>query len=63
VAGKLRIRPVELEDSKEVRLKRLIPTAEWKPATAALLIPESVVPKDDVIAWVTDLLQQLTSPA
>jgi transcription-repair coupling factor (superfamily II helicase) len=63
VAGKLRIRPVELEDSKEIRLKRLIPTAEWKPATAALLIPERAVPEGDVVGWVTDLLQQLTSPA
>ncbi|MQA99200.1 MAG: transcription-repair coupling factor [Actinobacteria bacterium] len=63
VAGKLRIRPVELEDSKQVRMKRLIPTAEWKPTTAALLIPEPAVPKDDVVGWVTDLLQQLTSPA
>jgi transcription-repair coupling factor (superfamily II helicase) len=63
VAGKLRIRPVELEDSKQVRLKRLIPTAEWKPTTAALLIPENVVPKEGVVAWVTDLLEQLTSPA
>jgi len=63
VAGNLRIRPIELEDSKQVRMKRLIPTAQWRPATAALLIPERVVPSEGVVAWVTDLLQQLTSSA
>jgi transcription-repair coupling factor (superfamily II helicase) len=63
VAKMLRIRPIELEDSRQVRLKRLLPDAEWKPATQTLLIPERVVPKTGVVAWVTDLLQQLTSAA
>ena len=46
-----------------MRLKRLLPEAEWKPSTQALLIPERSVPKTGVVAWVTDLLQQLTSAA
>jgi hypothetical protein len=28
-----------------------------------LLIPERVVPKTGAVTWVTDILQQLTSPA
>ncbi|MDQ4125624.1 MAG: transcription-repair coupling factor, partial [Actinomycetota bacterium] len=63
IARNLRIKPIELEDSRQIRLKRLLPEAEWRPATQTLLIPERVVPKTDVVAWVTDLLQQLTSAA
>jgi transcription-repair coupling factor (superfamily II helicase) len=61
VAGNLRVRPIELEDSREVRLKRLVPEAQWRPATQTLLIPERVLPQDDAVAWLTKLLQQLTS--
>ena len=63
VAKNLRIRPIELEDSRQVRLKRLLPDAEWKPGTQTLLIPERAVPTDNAVNWVNDLLQQLTSPA
>jgi transcription-repair coupling factor (superfamily II helicase) len=63
VAKMLRIRPIELEESRQVRLQRLLPAAEWRPATQTLLIPERDVPKSGVVAWVTDLLQQLTSAA
>ena len=62
VAKHLRIRPIELEDSKEVRLQRLLPTAEWRPTTQTLLIPEKALPKEGVVAWVRNLLEQLTSP-
>jgi transcription-repair coupling factor (superfamily II helicase) len=61
VAGNLRVRPIELEDSREVRLKRLVPEAEWRPATQTLLIPERVLPQNDAVAWLTKLLKQLTS--
>ncbi|MGI8407716.1 MAG: transcription-repair coupling factor [Actinomycetota bacterium] len=61
VAKHLRIRPIELEDSKEIRLQRLIPSAEWRPNTATLLIPERVLPKTGVVPWAIDLLKQLTS--
>jgi transcription-repair coupling factor (superfamily II helicase) len=63
VARNLRIRPIELEDSRQVRLQRLVPQADWRPATATLLVPERVLPSADVVPWVTNLLQQLLSPA
>jgi transcription-repair coupling factor (superfamily II helicase) len=63
VAKNLRVRPVELEDSKQIRLRRLIPTAEWRPATQTLLIPERALPASGVVSWLTDLLKQLTSAA
>jgi transcription-repair coupling factor (superfamily II helicase) len=61
VARKLRIRPIELEDSKQFRLRRLVPEAAYKPETQTLLIPERSMPETEVVEWVTDLLQQLTS--
>jgi transcription-repair coupling factor (superfamily II helicase) len=61
VAGNLRVRPLELEDSRQVRLKRLVPDAQWRPATQTLLIPERAVPMSDAVRWLTNLLQQLTS--
>jgi transcription-repair coupling factor (superfamily II helicase) len=63
VARNLRIRPLWLEDSKQVRLQRILPQAEWRAETATLLVPERYVPKEGTVAWVTDVLQQLTSPA
>jgi len=65
VAKNLRIRPIELEDSRQVRLKRLLPEALWKPATRTLLIPERLMPKDSdkVLSWVRDIVEQLTSAA
>jgi transcription-repair coupling factor (superfamily II helicase) len=62
VAGNLRVRPIELEDSRQVRLQRLLPEAEWRPATRTLLVPERVVPKEKTVAWLADLVEQLTSP-
>ena len=35
VAGKLRIRRIELEDSREMRLQRLLPEAKWRHLTHA----------------------------
>jgi transcription-repair coupling factor (superfamily II helicase) len=61
VARKLRIRPIELEESRQVRLQRLLPQAEWKPNVQTLLIPESALPKTGVVKWVTRLLEQLVS--
>ncbi|MCA1708143.1 MAG: transcription-repair coupling factor, partial [Actinobacteria bacterium] len=63
VAKNLRIRPIELEDSRQVRLKRLLPDALWKPATRTLLIPERSMPSDGVLSWVLDIVEQLTSAA
>jgi transcription-repair coupling factor (superfamily II helicase) len=61
VAKHLRIRPIELEDSRVVRLQRILPKAEWRPSTQTLLVPESDLPQTGVIKWVADLLEQLTS--
>jgi transcription-repair coupling factor (superfamily II helicase) len=61
VARKLRVRPIDLEESKQVRLQRILPGAEWKPSTTTLLIPERAVPSTDVVAWLTGILEQLTS--
>jgi transcription-repair coupling factor (superfamily II helicase) len=63
VARNLRIRPIELEDSRQVRLQRILPEASWKPENRTLLVPERALPKSGVVPWVTDLLQQLTSAA
>lgn len=63
VARMLRIKPIELEDSRQVRLQRILPSAEWRPESRTLLIPERALPKTGVVAWVTDVLQQLTSAA
>ena len=62
VARTLRIKPIELEESRQVRLQRILPDAEWRASSRTLLIPERVIPKDGVVAWVTDVLQQLTLP-
>ena len=61
VARMLRIRPIELKESRQVRLQRILPGAEWRPSNQTVLVPERLVPKHDVVAWATDLLQQLTS--
>ncbi len=61
VARNLRIRPIELEDSRQVRLQRIVPSAQWRPENRTLLVPERVLPRTGVVPWVTDLLQQLTS--
>lgn len=63
VAKHLRIRPIDLEESKQVRLQRILPSAEWRSTTATLLVPERDLPKTGVVTWVTNLIEQLTSPA
>ncbi|MGH2820452.1 MAG: transcription-repair coupling factor, partial [Actinomycetota bacterium] len=60
VAGMLRIRPLELEESRQVRLERVVPGAEYRPANQTLLIPERVLPRTGVVPWVASLLEQLT---
>jgi transcription-repair coupling factor (superfamily II helicase) len=63
VARNLRIKPIDLADSKVVRLRRILPNAEWRPSIATLLVPERDLPKSQVVPWVIDLLKQLTSSA
>ncbi|MGH2694070.1 MAG: transcription-repair coupling factor [Actinomycetota bacterium] len=62
VAGNLRIRPIELSDSRQVRLERLLPNAQWRPSTATLVVPERDIPRSGVVQWVRELVEQLTSP-
>ena len=61
VARHLRIRPIELEESKQVRLQRILPRAQWRPETRTLLIPEKDLPSDAVVTWVAGVIEQLTS--
>ena len=63
VARTLRIKPIELEESRQVRLQRILPEAEWRPSNRTLLIPERSLPEKDVVPWVGNVLEQLTSPA
>ncbi|HWL66347.1 MAG TPA: transcription-repair coupling factor, partial [Actinomycetota bacterium] len=63
VAKNLRIRPIELTESKEIRLQRILPDAQWRATTQTLLIPERSIPEQGVVTWVSDVVQQLTSPA
>jgi len=63
VADHLRIRPVDLLESRQVRLQRLMPRAQWREHTATIVVPERDVPRTNVVRWVADLIQQLTSPA
>jgi transcription-repair coupling factor (superfamily II helicase) len=61
VARNLRIRPIELEDSRQVRLQRILPGAEYRAETRTLLVPERMLPVSDAVKWVTEILNQLTS--
>ncbi|MGH2777813.1 MAG: transcription-repair coupling factor [Actinomycetota bacterium] len=63
VARMLRIKPIELEDSRQVRLQRLLPDAEWRANGATLLVPERNLPETGVVEWVTKLIRELASPA
>jgi transcription-repair coupling factor (superfamily II helicase) len=61
VARNLRIRPIELEDSRQIRLQRILPGAEYRPETRTLLVPERMLPKSGAVKWVTEIVDQLTS--
>jgi transcription-repair coupling factor (superfamily II helicase) len=61
VARNLRIRPLELEDSRQVRLQRILPGADYRPETRTLLVPEKMLPESGAVKWVTQILEQLTS--
>jgi transcription-repair coupling factor (superfamily II helicase) len=61
VAGNLRIRPIELTESREVRLQRILRGAQWRATTRTLLIPERLLPKEEAVPWVIDVLERLVS--
>ena len=65
----LRVGPLQLKDSQQVRLKRLHPGTHIRLATRQVLIPipkpkglgERSMSDDDLLAWVRDLFALLTS--
>jgi transcription-repair coupling factor (superfamily II helicase) len=68
----VRIGPVDLPDSAQLRLKRLHPKSTYKPAARAVLVPKPVeggriggAPLRDVelLDWTTKLLRDLLAPA
>ena len=69
VAGsQVRISPLTLPDSLQVRLKRLYPSATYRPTTSTVAVP---IPKsggvgsaplrdDELVDYITTLLDQVT---
>ncbi|MFV0428142.1 MAG: transcription-repair coupling factor [Arachnia sp.] len=55
----LRLAPVSLPESRQLRLARLYPGAVIKAATSTLLVP---APSDEPVGYVTDLLEQVVRP-
>ena len=53
---RVRLYPVELPDSRRVRLNRLYPGAIYKAPTRQVLVP---MPDGDALEWATDLLRTL----
>lgn len=53
--GILKVRPVALKDSQEVRMKRLFEGAEYKPASDSILVPAA----EATAAWVADTLRAI----
>ena len=52
----VRVSPVHLPESRQVRLQRLYPGSSLKPAQDQMLVPK---PDGDYLAWATTLLGQL----
>jgi len=55
----VRLEPVTLPESRQVRLQRLYPGSVYKPATSQLLTPK---PDGDHLAWAMSLLDRVISP-
>ncbi len=60
---RLRVQPVELGEAAQVRLQRLHPGAEHRPASRLLTVPLPRPRPDDLVAWVTATLGGLLSPS
>lgn len=60
---RLRVQPVELGEAAQVRLQRLHPGAEHRPASRLLTVPLPRPRPDDLVAWVTATLGGLLAPA
>jgi len=59
---RLRIHPVTLTESAEVRLQRLHRDAAYKPASQLLTLPLPRPRPDDLVAWVSATLGELLGP-
>ena len=59
---RLRVLPVDLGEAAQVRLQRLHPGAEHRPASRLLTVPLPRPRPDDLIAWVTSTLGELLAP-
>jgi len=59
---RLRVQPVELGEAAQVRLQRLHPGAEHRPASRLLTVPLPRPRPDDLVAWVTTMLGELLAP-
>ena len=60
---RLRVQPVELGEAAQVRLQRLHPGAEHRPASRLLTVPLPRPRPDDLVAWVTTTLGGLLAPS
>jgi hypothetical protein len=59
---RLRVQPVDLPESAQVRLQRLHPGAELRPASHLLTIPLPRPRPTDLIAWASATLVELLPP-
>ena len=59
---RLRVQPVELGEAAQVRLQRLHPGGEHKPASRVLTVPLPRPRPGDLVAWVTATLGELLAP-
>jgi transcription-repair coupling factor (superfamily II helicase) len=59
---RLRVHPVELSESAQVRLQRLHPGAEHRPGSRLLTVPLPRPRPADLIVWITTTLSELLAP-
>ena len=59
---RLRVHPVELSESSQVRLQRLYPGGEHRPSSRLLTVPLPRPRPDDLIVWITTTLGELLAP-
>lgn len=57
--GELRIAPVELADSQQVRVQRLFPGARQRPKNRELFLPVPQPAPSDLLAWVAQTLRSV----
>ena len=58
----LRVRPVQLTESQDVRLQRIHRRATWERATETVEIPLPDATEGELVAWVAKTLRTLFAP-